>query len=405
MKHDFKDEDLDLFFRSKAQKDGEEPLFNEVAWADMERRLDQRDRKIFFFYLSAASVFIATLALGWLFISKNENESSKIYALKKNNKSEFHNPAYQLEKSKTNIAQNTSNNKTEGVVTPFEIKSATESQKGKNRLFSKNIKNTSNPSINNQTLENKSFIEDSDRIANKTDLVLLPEKNSSNDTENMVIKPILVQNTLATQSEKKSVKLFKNINWSLGFAVGPTFNTTSGVNQSTGDLNGGVFLSAKLNRLKITTGANYGIKDYNTSSLSYNNIRPSLVDKISNINASCNILEVPVSLSYQLLKFKKSSIDINAGLSSYFMLKEQYKFEYLPSSGYNDYSFTRINRNQHYFKVLHLSSTYYLPIKKSSYNFGIEPYAKLPLAGVGEGKVALKSYGLNLLFNYQFKKK
>src|SRR5690606_33192634 len=121
----------------------------------------------------------------------------------------------------------------------------------------------------------------------------------------------------------------------------------------------------------------------------------------SGVEGSCNVLEIPLRASYTFINDNKKSISFNSGLSSYLMLKEKYIFSYTPQSGYNDYVLEKVNANQHYFSVVELSASYRFKSKKSKTQFGIEPYVKLPLGGVGEGKVHLKSSGVSLNLFYE----
>ncbi|RZK47599.1 MAG: hypothetical protein EOO94_00200 [Pedobacter sp.] len=65
----------------------------------------------------------------------------------------------------------------------------------------------------------------------------------------------------------------------------------------------------------------------------------------------------------------------------------------------------RRNQNQHYLSVVDLSATYFIKIKKEQLHLGFEPFVKIPLAGVGEGKVNLKSSGISLRLRYDIDKK
>ena len=76
------------------------------------------------------------------------------------------------------------------------------------------------------------------------------------------------------------------------------------------------------------------------------------------------------------------------------MKKEKYDYLYNSPAGqtYN-YVKTINNENKHYFSVITLSAGY-------QYNFNnrlsliAEPYLKLPLSGIGAGKIKLNSTGL-----------
>ena len=76
------------------------------------------------------------------------------------------------------------------------------------------------------------------------------------------------------------------------------------------------------------------------------------------------------------------------------MKKETYNYQYKTPSGqtYN-YVTTINNENKHYFSVLSLSGGYQYKLN-DRIAFVAEPYVKIPLAGIGEGKIKLNSAGL-----------
>jgi hypothetical protein len=86
------------------------------------------------------------------------------------------------------------------------------------------------------------------------------------------------------------------------------------------------------------------------------------------------------------------------------MLKEEYNFRCIPYSGYSDYLLVKENENQHYFSVLALAASYQINPKGSNIKWALEPYFKLPLGGVGEGNVRLKSSGISLNLTYDINK-
>ena len=76
------------------------------------------------------------------------------------------------------------------------------------------------------------------------------------------------------------------------------------------------------------------------------------------------------------------------------MKKETYNYSYKSAGGqpyYRTYSFDNINK--HLFSVLSLSAGYQFNLSPKI-SFSAEPYIKIPLNGVGYGKVKLKETGV-----------
>jgi hypothetical protein len=111
-----------------------------------------------------------------------------------------------------------------------------------------------------------------------------------------------------------------------------------------------------------------------------------------------------VNFVYQLFTGGKSAFTLNTGLSSYFMLSEDYHYYYHGSSYRKPYSKTWQvkNQNRHLFSIYNLSGLYSHRLT-SAMAWGIEPFIKVPLAGVGAGRVKLASGGVAFSLSYQFR--
>lgn len=418
MKRDFYDKDLDFLFKKRANDTEDEPEFEEAAWEDMERRLDKRKRKIILYYWSVAASLILLIGLSWMvmpYFSGKSNLSGS------QNQVAIQQPSYQQQHAKSKnineLNKKPSSSKIDApaltVVNPIadvENREVIPSKKKPlSRLYAHHQnKEDLNKIISDNELDTStSLLATASSTREKEDAIyvrFIPYQN------NFEIQPqeILSNTTNALNSQNKSsaTKPFSNpIQWTLGFSAGPELNTASQPQNGLTSLNTGIALEAQKNKFLLSIGLKYGIKNYNANTNQYHRINPIYAAQISNIKASCDVLEIPLVVSYQTWKSKTTSTQLNAGLSSYFMLKEQYTYQYDASSGLTDYNLIKINQNQHYFKVLNLSVSQNFKLRKQPFIIGIEPFAKLPLAGVGYGTVKLKSYGINLNFWYGLKKK
>jgi len=104
--------------------------------------------------------------------------------------------------------------------------------------------------------------------------------------------------------------------------------------------------------------------------------------------------EVPLLLRYTISSSAKKSFFISTGMSSYFMTAENYDYFYY----YNNIPVTRNSAykstDTHVLSIAHLSAGFENRIGKQLY-LQVEPYAKIPLGGVGFGNIKLSSFGLN----------
>jgi hypothetical protein len=219
----------------------------------------------------------------------------------------------------------------------------------------------------------------------KTIDTLYQTKSMKNNSEN---KPL---------NNKKS--FIQNVSFDLLLA---SDLTTDGVNnkQQLSNAFGILVTYAFSKKVSVTTGFAVAKKLYSADTNTYKNTY-SLGNHylITDINATCMVYEIPFQVNYLIKNKGKNSFLVSAGLSSYLMQKEDYIYTY-DYYGYNiKYPYRFKNENNHFFSVLSVSPIFR---RKLNNKFAIQimPYAKIPLTGIGNGKVKLYSFGLGVLFNY-----
>jgi hypothetical protein len=150
----------------------------------------------------------------------------------------------------------------------------------------------------------------------------------------------------------------------------------------------------------IRTGFYSGNKVYSAAPGYYKlPVPPQNPNYLYEIAADCKVYEIPLSLAYNFNPSKKHSLFASVGLSSFIMKKETYDYQYKYPNGTSwTYRHTEENKNRHYFSVLALSAGYEYKINKT-FSIMTEPYFKVPMAGVGYGKVKLNSAGIAFSIN------
>jgi hypothetical protein len=153
-----------------------------------------------------------------------------------------------------------------------------------------------------------------------------------------------------------------------------------------------------------SVGANYIKKNYNAAYIDYDvpdgfwvrDISPSYT------KGHCSILEIPIQLGYYPNGSNASGFQIQAGLSSYLMLKERYYYYYVEADPDLLRYWHSNNVAKHWMGILQLAPGY--QIKTDDGFFRVAPYAQIPLQGVGIGKIKLNSFGLQFNYNFLLKK-
>ncbi|WP_426671176.1 outer membrane beta-barrel protein [Mucilaginibacter sp. McL0603] len=145
----------------------------------------------------------------------------------------------------------------------------------------------------------------------------------------------------------------------------------------------------------LSTGATYDIKPYLTNFDNYNT-NYQFKNPPTTVNADCRMLEIPLLVNYRVYSQNANRISVGTGLSSYFMLREDYQFNYAdPYNATGPTHYTVINKNQNILSVLNLNATYAHQIN-SKMGVILQPYLKIPLTDVGASQVRLRSSGIAL---------
>jgi hypothetical protein len=112
--------------------------------------------------------------------------------------------------------------------------------------------------------------------------------------------------------------------------------------------------------------------------------------------------EIPLNVRYNFNPNGKTKWFATAGLSTYLMTKENYNYQY----GWNgwgptwDSSYSTKKPSQYPFSVINVSFGFEQRLGKVG-NLRIEPYARIPLSGLGTGKLPILSTGVNIGFTRQ----
>ena len=218
------------------------------------------------------------------------------------------------------------------------------------------------------------------------------------DKETIKSKDVAKVESLKDANSKiKQKKTKKNFiqNFGIGLGMGPD---VSGVGlNNTGKITftyGAALSYSFTDKFTLRTGFYVAKKIYSAHEDDYHFSSPGNYAYLQSVNANCKVYEIPLTLSYNFGKVKNHNWFVSAGLSSYFMKRESYVYFYKYPSGLTYYaSRTVINKSKHYFSVLDISAGYEYSINKR-FSIVAEPYVKLPLSGIGIGKIKLNSTGV-----------
>ena len=190
----------------------------------------------------------------------------------------------------------------------------------------------------------------------------------------------------------------------IGLVAAPDLTTVKFVDVERPKLNIGVVLEYRLtNRLRVSTGLLRANKEYFARREDYDwSAYPRAATRnFTWVDGACTVLDVPLNLRYDAVVRPQARLFGSVGLSSFFMQRERYSYDYKEYNTSYYWERSYVNANRHLFSVLNLSFGYEHQLGKHL-SLQAEPYLKVPLAGVGAGKVRLTSGGIFFGVKYGF---
>jgi hypothetical protein len=425
---------LDQLFKDGLSGSEDHFAFREEDWASMERMLDNKPSKKAvirrIIYYSAAIAAILLLAIGLFFFNGNNNaeKPKDELAVKPKIKTDTTVPVVKdnvpnnqpLKDSVKSVIPGTENlankdgingNKGQSGSTTLGITPGKQKQQNNIRIDQGPVapyaQNNNNKVIKDSADKNKvvpvpadnnNIVVDPSKIATtntktENNLVANTPNTTPPDTAGKVTPPVQ-----QTKKDKASLKpiLRTGPRFTLAILAAPDLNAVNSFNRNQVGTNFGVQLGIHLSKkLSISTGASYAVKPYQASGSDYNSIAwqgKSSNDLPDYVSANCKVLDIPLNLNYQFYAKGRNKFAIGSGLSSYIMLRENYHFSF--ADGVKpSYDVQVDGRNQHWLGVLNLNATYERRIN-SKFSTIIQPYMKLPVTGIGVGRVDLRSTGV-----------
>ena len=312
--------------------------------------------------------------------------------------------SFTLKKSITNRQKNSSVNRTE---TSNATKQTTTHFSGENNrttiktLTAKETSETKNVDVrNNKTTEQQQ--KTTTLTAKEKDTITITQKKKNQDSS-VTINDSTKNNITNKTKSKPKKSVLSNFEISITGAADMTtvkFKKTDAISTAFGF---GItyFLNKKIS---ISTGIGIAKKLYNADSVDYKKVSYlPWYSRLTNIAANCRVIEVPLNIQYNLKTKGSTSWIAVAGISNYFMKSEDYVYEYTVSGVPKTAAYSYSNKNNHLLSIVNLALAYRKTIN-TQWSWQVAPFAKIPLTGVGEGKVQLSSIGLQGSVHFKLKK-
>lgn len=228
------------------------------------------------------------------------------------------------------------------------------------------------------------------------------------------VPPIVAKNlpaqdsALANIKKKKDQSPSKTRFFEAGILAGEDESNVRFKTNSRAGFNLGLLLGYSFSkRWSVTSGLIYTWKNYMADGKDYHAPKDHFVNSpgvvLQQAASTCSMLDIPINVRFNLSVKDRSKLFLTTGISSYVMLREVYTF-YGTDSGT---AFKRgldgdeVLKKGFWFSILNLSIGYEKNISKRL-SFQAEPYVKIPLQGIGFGKVQMNSYGINFALKMKY---
>ncbi len=227
-----------------------------------------------------------------------------------------------------------------------------------------------------------------------------PKSEENKNNPDQAKESAVAKETIPQKEKESKPKMLarKKSNFFFAVSAGPDVSFTSGDELGRMKMVGGFGLGYTFRgRITLRTGIYSGKKIYTASPANYKG-SPQFYQYYPNlqkIDADCQVQEIPLNISYHFGNKNNRPFFVSAGVSSLIMKEETYNYfyKYSATSPVINRSYSTYNQNRHFFSQLNLSAGYQLALGKR-FSVIAEPYLKLPMGGVGNGKVRLNSTGI-----------
>ena len=248
----------------------------------------------------------------------------------------------------------------------------------------------------------KTELATTDTISTSTSISTATEISTVTATNSTVesINPV-------AEISRKKVSQNNQKGFFIGLTAGVDISTVKYNYQNGMGYNFGAQLGYRFNKhWSIQTGAIYTKKNYKLNGSDFHPPKGSWISNytLETVSGACYMWDIPLLATYHFNGSNKRNTFLSIGSSSYIMKKEDYNYYYIVNNQPYYRSAQYESNEQYLFSIIHISAGIEKTIGKNLKGI-IEPYAKLPLAGVGYGSIELSSFGINLSLQYKQPKK
>ncbi|MDB5247792.1 MAG: hypothetical protein JWQ40_2186 [Segetibacter sp.] len=189
------------------------------------------------------------------------------------------------------------------------------------------------------------------------------------------------------------------------FVFGPDVSTVKFQSLSNVGYSAGLLLGYRFSKkISVEGGVLFARRNYYTGGeyMDTSRLKLPMHSTVSKADGACNMFEFPLNLKYNFVSKRNHSWFLSAGASSYLMQKEDYDLTYTRYNQQYKKGYSYKNSSHDWLSVLNISAGYETLLGTHSH-LQIAPYIKLPLRGVGIGKLPVTSTGVYVSISRPFR--
>lgn len=416
------DEELDKLFRNATDEFSNGNAMS--GWDDMASKLDHAERSAWYRSRAALIILVGLVTVGsltfWFAKSIRTDNRETVKEIptpfsqstpvptnpdgkivdRNLNQTEEESPVVEtIQDLTTGSLSATSKKKTEPQVTKKNIPSEYERSSRVTGNDETSITESSGESRNNYQEEIKS-----NKTNSNTPIVIpiamdsIPMLKVENDA------PENLQDSLDAKNPNKNT-LGNNAGFSVKVSIAPDFSSTELFNQGQPGVDVGITVGYNINtRWSVYTGVILARKMYSSTNVDEPyNTGNGYSYEIEQLDGDCRILDIPLNAYYNFNPGRSLSFKAGLGFSSYIMLSEDYTYYVDKPYGSSEYYQRVENENNEWFKMMNVSFLIQKRLNDQFY-LEVEPFVKIPMAGIGAGDISLYTIGGFVSLRYDFYK-
>ncbi len=191
--------------------------------------------------------------------------------------------------------------------------------------------------------------------------------------------------------------------WTIGTTLGADWSRIHGTGDKRMGYNAGILVFYNITkRLSVSTGALVTRKMYSALGKDFNPPKHYWTSyvKLESLDGYCQMIDIPLNIRYDLSAKGNNRWYASAGLSSYLMTSQFYNYYYYNNANqYTEKNWKNNANSEYWMGILNLSAGYERILNRK-WSLQAEPFLKVPLKGVGFGKMDISTFGTLFTLRY-----